>query len=69
MLRVRFAPSPTGFLHVGSARTFILNWLYARHNQGAMILRVDDTDVERNTEALPKIGVVSNATRILRLCK
>ena len=51
MLRVRFAPSPTGFLHVGSARTFILNWLYARHNQGTMILRVDDTDVERNTEA------------------
>ena len=51
MLRVRFAPSPTGFLHVGSARTFIFNWLYARHNQGAMILRVDDTDVERNTEA------------------
>ncbi len=51
MLRVRFAPSPTGFLHVGSARTFIFNWLYARHNQGTMILRVDDTDVERNTEA------------------
>src|SRR5438067_3099797 len=51
MLRARFAPSPTGFLHVGSARTFIFNWLYARHNQGTMILRVDDTDVERNTEA------------------
>jgi glutamyl-tRNA synthetase len=50
-LRVRFAPSPTGFLHVGSARTFIFNWLYARHNQGAMVLRLDDTDVERNTEA------------------
>ncbi len=50
MLRVRFAPSPTGFLHVGSARTFIFNWLYARHNQGTMILRLDDTDVERNTE-------------------
>ena len=49
--RVRFAPSPTGFLHVGSARTFIFNWLYARHNRGAMILRLDDTDVERNTEA------------------
>ena len=49
--RVRFAPSPTGFLHVGSARTFIFNWLYARHNQGTMILRLDDTDVERNTEA------------------
>ena len=50
-LRVRFAPSPTGFLHVGSARTFIFNWLYARHNQGTVILRLDDTDVERNTEA------------------
>ena len=49
--RVRFAPSPTGFLHVGSARTFIFNWLFARHNQGAMVLRLDDTDVERNTEA------------------
>src|ERR1700742_1072831 len=49
--RVRFAPSPTGFLHVGSARTFIFNWLYARHNQGTMILRLDDTDVERNTDA------------------
>jgi len=48
--RVRFAPSPTGFLHVGSARTFIFNWLYARHNAGKMILRLDDTDVERNTE-------------------
>ncbi|MFY9683072.1 MAG: glutamate--tRNA ligase [Candidatus Sulfotelmatobacter sp.] len=49
--RVRFAPSPTGFLHVGSARTFIFNWLYARHNAGTMILRLDDTDVERNTQA------------------
>ena len=51
MVRVRFAPSPTGFLHVGSARTFLFNWLYARHHGGTMILRVDDTDVERNTEA------------------
>jgi glutamyl-tRNA synthetase len=51
MLRVRFAPSPTGFLHIGSARTFIFNWLYARHNGGTMILRIDDTDVERNSEA------------------
>ena len=49
-LRVRFAPSPTGYLHVGSARTFIFNWLFARHNKGAMILRLDDTDVERNTD-------------------
>jgi glutamyl-tRNA synthetase len=49
--RVRFAPSPTGFLHVGSARTFIFNWLYARHRGGTMILRLDDTDAERNTQA------------------
>src|ERR1700693_5420656 len=49
--RVRFAPSPTGFLHVGSARTFIFNWLYARHNGGTMILRLYDTDVGRNTQA------------------
>ncbi len=49
--RVRFAPSPTGYLHVGSARTFIFNWLYARHNHGTMVLRLDDTDVERNTDA------------------
>ena len=51
MTRVRFAPSPTGFLHIGSARTFIFNWLYARRHGGAMILRIDDTDVERNTQA------------------
>jgi glutamyl-tRNA synthetase len=51
MLRVRFAPSPTGYLHIGSARTFIFNWLYTRHNTGTMILRIDDTDVERNTQA------------------
>lgn len=51
MVRVRFAPSPTGFLHVGSARTFLFNWLFARHLGGTVVLRVDDTDVERNTEA------------------
>jgi glutamyl-tRNA synthetase len=49
--RVRFAPSPTGYLHVGSARTFIFNWLFARHNQGTMVFRLDDTDVERNSDA------------------
>ena len=49
--RVRFAPSPTGFLHVGSARTFIFNWLFARSHGGTMILRLDDTDIERNTDA------------------
>ena len=51
MLRVRFAPSPTGYLHIGSARTFIFNWLYARRNHGTMVLRIDDTDVDRNTQA------------------
>ena len=51
MPRVRFAPSPTGFLHIGSARTFIFNWLYARHTSGTLVLRIDDTDVDRNTEA------------------
>src|SRR3982751_5593401 len=50
-MRVRFAPSPTGYLHIGSARTFIFNWLYARHHDGTVILRIDDTDIERNTEA------------------
>jgi glutamyl-tRNA synthetase len=50
MVRVRFAPSPTGYLHIGSARTFIFNWLYARHHHGTVILRLDDTDVERNTQ-------------------
>lgn len=51
MIRARFAPSPTGYLHIGSARTFIFNWLYVRKHGGAMVLRIDDTDVERNTEA------------------
>ncbi|HEY3839123.1 MAG TPA: glutamate--tRNA ligase [Bryobacteraceae bacterium] len=50
MIRVRFAPSPTGYLHIGGARTFIFNWFYARHNGGTVILRIDDTDIERNTQ-------------------
>jgi glutamyl-tRNA synthetase len=49
-VRVRFAPSPTGFLHVGGARTALFNWLYARHTGGKFILRVEDTDKSRNTE-------------------
>ena len=48
----RFAPSPTGYLHVGGARTALFNWLFARHQRGAMILRVEDTDVERNKPEL-----------------
>lgn len=52
-VRVRFAPSPTGSFHLGSARTALFNWLYARHTGGTFILRVEDTDKERNTpEAL-----------------
>jgi len=50
--RVRFAPSPTGYLHVGGARTAIFNWLFARHEGGTFILRVEDTDVERNRPEL-----------------
>ena len=48
-VRVRFAPSPTGFLHVGGARTALFNWLYARRHGGAFILRIEDTDVERSS--------------------
>ncbi|TFE67336.1 glutamate--tRNA ligase [Methylacidiphilum sp. Yel] len=47
--RVRFAPSPTGYLHVGGARTALFNWLYARHTNGTFILRIEDTDASRNT--------------------
>lgn len=55
-VRTRFAPSPTGYLHVGGARTALFNWLYARKNGGSMILRVEDTDDKRNTaEALQAI--------------
>jgi len=49
-VRVRFAPSPTGFFHIGSARTALFNWLYARHTGGTFILRVEDTDQARNSE-------------------
>ena len=48
--RVRFAPSPTGFLHVGSARAALYNWLFARHTGGVFVLRIEDTDTERNRE-------------------
>ena len=51
-VRVRFAPSPTGYLHVGGARTALFNWLFARHLGGIMILRIEDTDVERNKPEL-----------------
>ncbi len=49
-VRVRFAPSPTGYLHIGGARTALFNWLFARHHNGKFVLRVEDTDKARNTE-------------------
>lgn len=48
-VRTRFAPSPTGYLHVGGARTALYSWLYAKHNQGEFVLRIEDTDLERST--------------------
>src|SRR5690349_2474950 len=49
-VRVRFAPSPTGYLHIGGARTALFNWLYARHTGGTFVLRIEDTDAARNTQ-------------------
>ena len=55
-VRTRFAPSPTGYLHIGGARTALFNWLYARHHQGVFVLRIEDTDAERSTpEAIQAI--------------
>jgi glutamyl-tRNA synthetase len=47
----RFPPSPTGYLHVGGARTALFNWLYARKNNGKFVLRIEDTDTVRSTQA------------------
>jgi nondiscriminating glutamyl-tRNA synthetase len=49
-IRVRFAPSPTGYVHVGNARTALFNWLFARHHQGTFVLRIEDTDMERSEQ-------------------
>src|SRR5947199_247074 len=49
-IRVRFAPSPTGYLHIGGARTALFTWLFARHHGGKFVLRIEDTDIKRNTE-------------------
>ena len=51
MVRTRFAPSPTGYLHIGGARTALFNWAFARRHGGTFVLRIEDTDVERSTEA------------------
>src|SRR2546422_448541 len=65
MIRVRFAPSPTGHLHVGGARTALFNWLYARHHGGRFILRIEDTDRSRSTEE--NIGFIEDALTWLGL--
>ena len=49
-VRVRFAPSPTGHLHIGGLRSAIFNWLFARHNNGKFLLRIEDTDIERSKQ-------------------
>src|ERR1051326_3824919 len=49
-VRVRFAPSPTGYLHIGGARTALFNWLHAKHTGGNLVLRIEDTDRARNTD-------------------
>jgi glutamyl-tRNA synthetase len=59
--RVRFAPSPTGYLHVGGARTALFNWLYARRHGGTFILRIEDTDVERSSADMVS-GILSSMT-------
>ena len=64
-VRVRFAPSPTGYLHIGGARTALFNWLYARHTQGTFVLRIEDTDTARNTQEA--VDVILNGLRWLGL--
>jgi glutamyl-tRNA synthetase len=64
-VRVRFAPSPTGFFHIGSARTALFNWLYARHTGGVFVLRIEDTDASRNSEEF--LNVIYGSLRWLGL--
>jgi len=61
----RFAPSPTGYLHIGGARTALFNWLYAKKHGGKMLLRIEDTDRERSTEAA--IGAMLDGLKWLEL--
>ncbi|MGE9292966.1 MAG: glutamate--tRNA ligase family protein, partial [Puniceicoccales bacterium] len=62
-VRVRFAPSPTGFFHIGSARTALFNWLYARATGGTFVIRIEDTDGDRNRPEL--IDVIFDELRWL----
>jgi glutamyl-tRNA synthetase len=59
MVRVRFAPSPTGYLHVGGARTALFNWLFARRHGGAFVLRIEDTDAERSSDEMVRAILTS----------
>ena len=61
---VRFAPSPTGQLHIGGVRTALFNYLYARKNSGTFLLRIEDTDQERSKDRKSKIGTGDRSERI-----
>ena len=65
MVRTRFAPSPTGFLHIGGARTALFNWLFARHNGGKFLLRIEDTDTERSFKEM--VDVIFDSLKWLGL--
>jgi len=60
-VRTRFAPSPTGFLHLGNARAALFSWAYARHHGGKFVLRIEDTDIERSTEEAVQVILESMA--------
>ena len=64
-IRTRFAPSPTGYLHIGGARTALFNWAYARHHAGVFVLRIEDTDLERSTQEAER--AILDAMEWLRL--
>ena len=65
--RTRFAPSPTGYLHIGGVRTALYAWLYARQHGGTFVLRIEDTDVERNTEEAVDVILDSIEHRLFAL--
>src|SRR5467141_3245192 len=65
MVRTRFAPSPTGYLHIGGARTALFSWAYARKHGGKFLLRIEDTDLERSTES--SVQAILDAMRWLGL--
>lgn len=74
MIRVRFAPSPTGHLHIGGLRAALFNWLYARHNKGVFVIRIEDTDIERSKpeytasilESFSWVGIASDESIVIQ---